>query len=46
MGNKRRPTVSAADAQVGNVIGIDPHKHTLFQWPWSTNSHFSKWANC
>lgn len=29
MGNKRRPTVSAADAQVGNVVGIDPHKHTL-----------------
>ena len=29
MGNKRRPTVSAADAEVGNVVGIDPHKHTL-----------------
>jgi len=29
MGNKRRPTDSAADAQVGNVVGIDPHKHTL-----------------
>lgn len=29
MGNKRRPTVSAADAQVGNVVGIDPHKRTL-----------------
>ena len=29
MGNKRRPTVGAADAQVGNVVGIDPHKRTL-----------------
>ena len=29
MGNKRRPIVSSTEAQVGNVVGIDPHKHTL-----------------
>lgn len=29
MGNKRRPTVSSAESQVGNVVGIDPHKRSL-----------------
>ena len=29
MGNKRRPALSSAESQVGNVVGIDPHKRSL-----------------
>ncbi len=29
MGKKRKHAMSSADAQIGNVVGIDPHKHSL-----------------
>jgi len=29
MGKKRKQAMSSAEAQIGNVVGIDPHKHTL-----------------
>lgn len=29
MGNKRNQAVSSAQAQIGNVVGIDPHKRSL-----------------
>jgi transposase len=29
MGKKRKQAMSSAEAQIGNVVGIDPHKHSL-----------------
>jgi hypothetical protein len=29
MGKKRKQAMSSAEAQIGNLVGIDPHKHTL-----------------
>ena len=29
MGKKRKQAMSSAEAQIGNVVGIDPHKRSL-----------------